>query len=264
MHGYCRGPQLAVSTCGGYNALVNRLSPSQKALNRLLAASWDPQSLPETDAIPWNVLLPLVEASDFGALVYRIARDMQPAPPAKVMLPLEQAYYRLAAANTRVLHQLGTVRGALSPTGAPLLLLKGAAMAQALYPDPILRAIGDIDLVIPPEHVPACRRRLLDLGYLPSLVDHQHGIPFTHTNEEAYAPPEPGQAMVELHWHVLDVPYYMRNLPMDWFWQNTQEMQIAGQPFLVLNPKLTWCIYPLTWRCTTSSPACTRCLTWHC
>jgi hypothetical protein len=40
---------------------------------------------------------------------------------------------------------------------------------------------------------------------------------------------------VELHWHILDVPYYLRHVPMDWFWENSDTIAIGGQPFQVLN-----------------------------
>jgi hypothetical protein len=42
---------------------------------------------------------------------------------------------------------------------------------------------------------------------------------------------------VELHWHILNVAYYLHKVPMDWFWENTESLLVAGQPFRVLNPE---------------------------
>jgi hypothetical protein len=152
-----------------------------------------------------------------------------------VIQALEQDYYHSAAANTRLYYQLAQLHQNFSRASVPLLLLKGASMAQALYRDPILRSIGDIDLVVPIEHVPVCRQVLLDMGYKLAVVDHQPGIPLDHHNEETFEPPDPFFALVEIHWHILDIPYYIHHISMDWFWENTQEILIDGNPFCSFN-----------------------------
>lgn len=204
---------------------------------RLLAAAWDPQALPAPASIPWPEVLRLAGPSNVGVVVHTVTRGMRASMPADIQAALEQAFYRSVAANTRCLHQLARVRAGLSGTGAPLLLLKGAALAQALYGELPLRLIGDIDLAVPAPYVPACRQALLDLGYLPDQVEERPGSLLTHSNQERFEPPSPYRAPVELHWHILDVPYYLRHIPMDWFWEHSEACSIAGQSFQVLNPE---------------------------
>jgi hypothetical protein len=221
----------------GYNAQVAVLLSPQEAVNRLLAAAWEPQGLPAPEAIPWPEVLRLVGPSNVGGAVYAATQGMREAMPADVREALEQAYYRSAAENTRCLHQLARVGQALSRTGARLLLLKGAALAETLYDDPALRLIGDIDLAVPRPDVPACRDVLMDLGYAPGQVETQPGDLLAHSNQELFTPPDPYRTPLELHWHILDVPYYLNRVPMDWFWGNSETRTIAGQPFQLLNPE---------------------------
>lgn len=226
---------LALVARAGYNAPVNDSLPAPEAACRLLAATWDPASRPAADAIPWAEVLSLVEGSNAAPAVYAAARDM--AMPAVVQDALEQAFFRSAAANTRCLHQLAAVADALSRTGAPLLLLKGAALAETLYGDPGLRTIGDIDLLVPREHARACRDALLGFGYRPTQLEEQPGSLLATSNQEAFEPPPPHRTVVELHWHILDVPYYMHQVPVSWFWENSEAAEIAGRPFRVLSPE---------------------------
>ena len=215
-------------------AMCEPISPFAAAC-RLLAATWDPALRPAAGEVPWVEVLSLVEGSNAAPAVYAAARDM--AMPAGVHEALEQAFFRSAAANTRCLHQLAGVWDALSRTGAPLLLLKGAALAETLYRDPGLRTIGDIDLLVPREAVRACRDALLGLGYRPTQLEEQPGSLLETSNQEAFEPPPPHRTLVELHWHIVDVPYYLHRIPVAWFWENSEPAEIAGRPFRVLSPE---------------------------
>ena len=71
------------------------------------------------------------------------------------------------------------VLGALGAAGIPVLLLKGAAFAYALYPEPWLRPRQDTDLLISPNDVAEAGQLLERAGYQPAravrgrLVTHQ-------------------------------------------------------------------------------------------
>jgi len=170
-------------------------------------------------------------------MLYSLTQGMRGSMPCDVQHVLEQAFYRCVAENTLCLNQLEHLQPALSRTGTSLLLLKGAALAQTLYGESAQRQFGDIDLAVPVENVPACRKALIELGYVPSLVEQQPGALLAHRNQELFEPPHPYRAMLELHWHILDVPYYLQHVPMDWFWKNTDSLLVAGEPFQVLNPE---------------------------
>jgi hypothetical protein len=201
-----------------------------------LAAAWDPGCLPPPKSIPWQAVLPVLDASGLGAIVYALTRPVQQAMPPDAVETLKRSYYRSIALNTRLVHQLAHVGKELSRSGATILLLKGAALAQQLYGHAGLRPIGDIDLTVAPEHVAACRQILIELGYVP----RHHGVRVaelrSQNNQEMFDPQNSHQAPVELHWHLFDTPYYHHHVPMDWFWANSETYSIVGQSFQVLSP----------------------------
>jgi hypothetical protein len=201
---------------------------------RILASAWDPLSLPPADAVPWDGVLRLAGPSSVCGLVHVLTERLRPSMPEEVRATLEQAFYLTAAANTRCLHQLAQVGALLAATGSPLLLLKGAALAEALYPDAALRRIGDIDLAVPIGWVDPCREALLARGYTPSRIEERPGSLRSHTNQEQFRPPESDDVNVELHWHILDVPYYMQLVPMAWFWERSEPLYLSGQSYQVL------------------------------
>ncbi len=45
------------------------------------------------------------------------------------------------------------------------------------------------------------------------------------------------RAVVEVHWSLLDSPYYQSHLPTEWFWQTAQPLCIRAQPALALGPE---------------------------
>ena len=208
---------------------------TRDAVYRLLAAAWAPQDLPAPQSVPWHDLLRSVGPSNLAGLLYVVTETQHDEMPPDVRQIFEEAYYRSIAANVRCLAQLAQVREALSSVGAPVMLLKGAALFDTLYENIALRLMGDIDLVVSLAHVPACRKVLLELGYVPEEVEARPGTHLEYRGEEMFRSPNPLQTTVELHWHLLDVPYYMQRLPMDWFWENSDTRSIAGQPFQVLN-----------------------------
>lgn len=91
--------------------------------------------------------------------------------------------------------------------GAPPVLIKGPAVAQRLYPDPLLRPFGDLDLMVPRE------RLLKATEALRSGLGYEHGVePWTGYGENVghevgVERTLGGQTLrVELHWRLCDDP----------------------------------------------------------
>lgn len=220
-----------------YNVCMDLILPAGEAINRLLAATWNPQRLPPVDAIPWPEVLRLLEPGSLGPVVYRLLQGDWSSLPRQARHELEQMYYRSAEANTRCFFQLEHLGSNLHRLGKPAILLKGAALVSSLYTSIAPRAIGDIDLLVKSEDIPAYRQALTALGYSPVEVEHHHGSVLMDFNQEQFLPLAPHREMVELHWHLLDAPYYMRKVSMAWFWENTLQQEIAGHSYHVLNPE---------------------------
>lgn len=75
-------------------------------------------------------------------------------------------YYSSIARNTIFLNELARIVPAFGENGIKPILLKGIAfIASGLYPQPGLRPLADIDLLIPRENLPRALEILSGLGY---------------------------------------------------------------------------------------------------
>jgi hypothetical protein len=105
-----------------------------------------------------------------------------------------------AAQEGRRAHDVRKVLDALAAHGADALLMKGTALAYALYDVPELRPRGDTDLLVPREHLEAVRAAMqsLDFEERPSSGD-EHGL---------------RQVVFERYGHVYDVHWSVTNMPL--------------------------------------------------
>jgi hypothetical protein len=78
----------------------------------------------------------------------------------------------LSAVRSRlVFTQLGRICEAFAASDVPFFLLKGTAIAPLCYPDPFVRPMLDMDIMIPPASVGRARQVMESLGYSHSLWD---------------------------------------------------------------------------------------------
>src|SRR5260370_40743738 len=70
-----------------------------------------------------------------------------------------------AVRNLRRLAQLREIRTALAAQNIPIVALKGIVLAFLAYPDPSLRPMNDIDLLLDEKHLDSAVRILRNLGY---------------------------------------------------------------------------------------------------
>ena len=76
---------------------------------------------------------------------------------------------------------------ACGPRVGPLTLLKGIWLSHALHPEPHLRPMRDVDVMVEPEAAREVERILIGLGYRPARPDgerefghHNHLVPYRH------------------------------------------------------------------------------------
>jgi hypothetical protein len=149
-------------------------SPTDRFLLDCLRLEGQPEAAPEID---WPTLVERAQRNGVAPLLYRRLREMPPIPPA-ALEPLRQAYYQNAAANTLRYRELGQVLSALEAASIPAIVLKGPALALTIYPDPALRVIGDLDLLVRREQVEQAMAALQSLGYGPP--EHEPPYPFEY------------------------------------------------------------------------------------
>jgi hypothetical protein len=214
---------------------MNEPVPARDALCGILAASWAPDALP-AEPVPWTAVLRVASTGTLAARLYSLTSTLRDTMPPDVQQTLEDAHYAAIAACVRARQELLQVRAALARLGTPVMLLKGAALAETLYTGSLApRLAGDIDLLVPRPAMAGCQQVLLGLGYSAKQVEARAGTLLAYHSQEMYLPPSGLTTPVELHWHLFDVPYYMHRLPMDWFWEHSLMLSVGGQPFHVLD-----------------------------
>ena len=92
---------------------------------------------------------------------------------------------------------------ALEEIEVPVVLLKGAALALTVYPYPVLRLMGDLDLWIPQECVEAAKAALASSGYV-SRAGEARPQPLQDAldGETQMIGQRPQTGLVELHWRI--------------------------------------------------------------
>jgi len=116
----------------------------------------DKQSL--TDLAHQEGLAPLLYAHLANA-------ELLGALPDELCANLDDVYRRTAALSMRRSQDLSDLLESLERTGVKVVVLKGMALLDSLYPDPGLRPTGDIDLWVAEEHLPTLIEVLKASGF---------------------------------------------------------------------------------------------------
>lgn len=138
-------------------------------------------------------LTPQITASGASALIYRRLELASPLFHSSA-LRLRTTYQENAAHGTRLLYHIGRIFSALDAEKIEPILFKGWAVAR-LYPDWVLRPLGDIDLFVPPDSEMRTQQVLasLNLEGIPvdlhtQVADTRHATQLVHQSlDDLYA-----------------------------------------------------------------------------
>lgn len=115
----------------------------------------------------WDYLLRIAKDHRLGAMLHnRLKRDdLAHIVPERVLTSLKAAYRKSALRSLVVYRELAKVTQLLEAEGIPSIALKGAYLARFAYPDPALRPMRDIDLLLKPEQAIKAFELLKSQGY---------------------------------------------------------------------------------------------------
>jgi hypothetical protein len=113
--------------------------------------------------------------------------------------------------------EIARMCAALDERGVPALLVKGAALAYSLYPEPWLRPRVDTDILVAHESVGAADRVLRGLGYhaAPAMTTGEfvsHQIAYEHRDEHGLT------HVIDLHWKTVNPQALADALPFRLLW----------------------------------------------
>ncbi len=161
--------------------------------------------LPETATVlqmqdgDWDYLLKIAREHRLGAMLHhRLKRDdLVHVIPERVLTYLKTAHRNSALRSLVVYRELVKVTRLLEAEGIPSIALKGAYLARFAYPDPALRPMRDIDLLLKPEQAIRAFELLKGYGYRP----FSEGSPEAYLIECKHFSPliSPEGISIELH-----------------------------------------------------------------
>jgi hypothetical protein len=120
-------------------------------------------------SIDWACFLDASERHHLTPLVFegmRSRSESLPAAPEEIRERIENARNLELAKSVVRLHHVDELGAAALRAGMDLYLLKGAALATALYRDPGLRPMSDVDVLVEPSQFDLWSRELETLGYV--------------------------------------------------------------------------------------------------
>ncbi len=144
--------------------------------------------------LAWESVVELASHHLVTPTLYRSldAKGLLSELPAEVRSYLEAVHELNGERNRRISDQLRGIVAALNAAGIEPVLLKGAAyLAADLYGDPAARLIGDIDLLVPGDELPAAVAALATIGYREagiedySFTGHHHHTPLVRDGDVA-------------------------------------------------------------------------------
>lgn len=142
--------------------------------------------------------------------------------PPEALDALAGAARACVALNLRLRDELSRLLAAFSRAGIPALPLKGPVLADLLYPAPLLRTTGDLDVLVPAADAVRAGRALEAIGYARSADAEQGADYHTIYTREA------GAVVVELH-HALG-ERHVSGLDAQALWRAATRTSWRGQP----------------------------------
>jgi len=136
---------------------------------------------------------------------------------------LGKTYYRTLAHNIYQLKEAGEVIRILEDSDIPVIVLKGAALLETVYPDPGLREMADIDLLVHPSDLKKCENILRGLNFSLAPTGELHY--FKREGEFL--------AQIDLHWEI----WYLKELKE--IWQSAIKTKVGGVETLIMSPEDT-------------------------
>lgn len=208
-----------------------------------MQAAWDPDALKAASSclahneLDWDSVHRRARAEGLSAFLFRSVRGRQLVPPL-LERAWRDAYYGVSRRNSLLLHELGCVLRAMGAQGVGVILLKGAALAEAVYGNPAVRPMIDLDLLVPSRQAVAAQRTLAALGFTLMRPEPWPGFDRRYRYAQGYMRGAVGALHYQLglHWGLLNVPLYERVGVQEWF-DRARPVSVEGADALVPAPE---------------------------
>ncbi len=164
---------------------------------------------------PWEKLPHMAEQHGLAPLVYYHLREAGIEIPANVNRILKGAYLTHRHANRERMVALEEIATAYRKAGIEILALKGAALANTIYPNIALRCMCDLDLMVADDEADSARKALEKLGFDIHETASIQPRAFSHHFPPASRDQNGVGVVVELHHHLYAISKLVPSVTLD-------------------------------------------------
>lgn len=185
-------------------------------------------------AIDWREIVTRAIACDVAPMLYHRLRNL---PAVRLVPPtaidrLKKIYQWHAARNMNLYAKLQEVRYAFAGEKIPLILLKGAVLADLIYGNVALRPMRDVDILVRKSDLDLADDLLQRMGYTPNDTyqwnrEFHHNIPYDSADRSL---------ILELHHHIVP-PAVPVTIPAEDLWRDARTVEVMNEEALILSPE---------------------------
>ena len=198
----------------------------------------NPLPFPITSENEWAFLISELNRHGLIPLLYtKIAQlPVSCQPSANIKKKFKETFLKNNLAYQIYLRQLREVLEAFSQADVEVIVLKGLALAWAVYPDFAARPFGDIDILVKPQKFLLARKLLYELGYRTRFKRFEHFKDICKAEDFFHRESRQRPLTLDLHWNLFDYYGIGRN---DWsadVFDQAEPVKVTGISFNTLNP----------------------------
>jgi len=190
--------------------------------------------LEQLSSSDWDDVIQQSVRHGITPLLYQRLKALSPSAniPDSIVQKLQEIYLHNAARNMRLYHELSTVLKILQNEDIPVIVLKGAALAETVYQNIALRPMGDVDLLVKKEDLHRAETTLLNLGYvIPEIYLEKKDW---YWKEHHHLTPYLKNITIEVHWNIAP-PSHQFQIDINGMWDRARLTKIANIEALVLS-----------------------------
>lgn len=184
----------------------------------------------------WDVFAHDAQAEGVAPLAYWIlsASGKISALPESIRRALRAAYFQSWKHNEDIFHELEILAREFDRADIPVVALKGACFALTVYPDLGARPMGDLDLLVPATKLSEAVEIAKTLGYADTLPEASPGLRDLLNHEICLQKTGARSVTLEVHKSLVADKTFKYAVPVDWFWSQTEAMNHARFPSLLM------------------------------
>jgi len=193
----------------------------------------------------WNAVIQQAGRHGVESLLYQRlkTRHLKVIVPTNIIQTLRAVYLNVAWNNTSLYDELAKVLKVLQNENIPVILLKGAHLAEVVYGNKALRSMSDIDIMLKEEDLHKSVNLLFQSGFsvtdekqakyiVKNITGHYHILPHL----KHFPDLKNGTIKLDVHCSIADEASSF-NIDIDGLWKRARPTTIAGIEVLVLSPE---------------------------